>query len=83
MILSRIKLYIKKAFRSKKTTSLIEFVKRTLTILELIVKDIGFLIIKINIRTTVEIKIDILFFVYINCSFNSKYIAQHTASLSL
>ena len=41
-----------------------------LTILKLIVKDVGFLIIKVNVKATVEIKIDVSFFVCMNCSFN-------------
>ncbi len=74
MTLSRIKPYIKGTFKSKKIAFSTEFVKRTPAIPKLIIKDIRFLIIKINIKTIVEIEIDVLLFIYINYSFSFEYI---------
>ena len=78
--MAQIKLYTKRAFRSKGTASLIEFVRKIPAILELMVRDIGFLIIRVNVRTIVKIKIDVLFFICINCSFSFGYIVQYTVT---
>ncbi len=78
--MSQVKLYTKRAFKFKKTVFSIEFVRKIPAILKLMVKDVKFLTIKVDVKTIIEIKIDVFLFVYINCSFNFGCIAQHTVS---
>ncbi len=83
MTLSRVKPYTKRAFRSKGTASSTEFVRRIPVIPELMVKDTGFLIIRIGVGATIEIEVDVFPLVYMNCSFNFEYIVQYMISSSL
>ncbi len=80
MTLSRVRPYIKGAFKFKGTVFSTEFVKRIPVILELMVKDVGFLIIRVDVGAIVEIEIDVFFFACINCFFNFKYIVQYIVS---
>ncbi len=57
-----------------------KFVKRIPAILKLIVKNIEFLTIGVDVGATVEMEIDVSPFTYINCSLSSKYIVQYTVS---
>ncbi len=68
---------MKGTFRSKGTASSTEFVKRTPTISKLIVKDIKFFTIRIDIETIVKVEVNVLLFIYINCFFIFRYIAQY------
>jgi len=71
---------MKRVFKFKGTVFSTEFVRKIPAILELMVKDVGFLIIKVDVKATVEMEIDVLFLVCINCSFNFRCIAQYTVS---
>ncbi len=74
MTLSRVKLYTRGAFKSKGIVSSTVFVKRTLIISKLIIRNIELFIIgEVTIRV-VEIEVDVPSFVYINCFLSSKYI---------
>ncbi len=90
MILLRIRLYTKRAFRSKEALSKSKgtvfstvFIKSILVILELIVRDVGFLAIGVGVRMVVvitEVEVDVSLFIYMNCSFNSGYNIQYMLS---
>ena len=75
-----IRLYTRRVFKSKETVSSTKFVRRTPTISELMVKDVGFPTIKVNVETIVEMEVDVPPLVYMNCSLSSRYIIQYTTS---
>ncbi len=65
-------------FKSKGTVFSTKFVRRTPVMLELMVRDIGFLVIRVDVKATVEVEVDVSLFVYMNCFFNFGCIVQYT-----